>query len=462
MVNRLEYRRDGEAKVIRPTLRGLLPWLLLPVIILATLTGCSTLQAGVPGPLAVEERHIIVLWHDFTGVAAEALQMLTDRFNEENTWGTVLITEYQQDLMTKLQGAPENQPDLITVWPKDLQSYVALGLVGAPPLESPDLQDAQTDLLPMAPALYRADGTPQALPLGLSTYILYLNEEWLSDLAYDPETADLGLLRQISCAANDPERGRTGLGMPARASTLLAALTAGGARITGDDGYYQFSDDAGRVTASILKELLSGECGIVYEDWDVGLERFSKSSMAMMMESSDRLAEIEHAILLGRNFSLGVSAPPGTTGPGPTLWYGPGLMITAPEGERRSDALNVMGWFFSVEAQTYWGEATPYIPIRRSVIEAATAEAETAGLQTPRDQLWTLALTAAEQGTWVTWPQPTNRITCRASLLRGLLALESVETDTDAYIDTAVTACNTGVSVRIDPTPAPATDEETP
>lgn len=434
---------------------------LLGLMILIVLSGCATIKASVPDPIPVRERHIIVLWHDFIGVEADALQTLTDRFNDENTQDIVLITEYQEDLMTKLQAAPESQPDLVTVWPKDVQSYVALDLVGALPLASPDLQDAQTDILPMATALYRAEGIPQALPLGLATYLLYLNEDWLSDLAYDPETADLGLLRQISCAAHDPERGRTGLGMPARASTLLAALTAGEAEITGDDGYYQFSDDAGRATASILQTLLSGGCGIVYEDWDLGLERFSKSSMAMLVESSERLAEIEHAILTGRNFSLGVGVLPGPSGPGPTLWYGPGLMVTAPEGDRRSQALDVMSWFFSVEAQTYWGEATPYIPIRRSVIEAADQDAQAADVQTPKDQLWNLALTASEQGTWVTWPQPTNRITCRASLLRSLLALESVETDTDAYIDTAVTACNTGVGIRVPPTPAPV-EEETP
>ena len=439
-------------------------WALLSLILLATMAGCGTAQAEWPAPIAVKERHIIVLWHDFTGAEAKALQTLTDRFNDENTWGTLLITEYQEDLLTKLQTAPENQPDMVTVWPKDVQSYVALGLVGARPLESPVIQDAQTDLLPMATALYRVDGMPQALPLGLATYLLYMNEEWLSDLAYEPETANLEFLRQISCAANDPERGHTGLGMPARASTLLAALTAGGAEIIGEDGYYQFSDDAGRATASILKELLGGDCGVVYEDWDVGLERLSKSSMAMLIETSERLAEIERAILLGRNFPLGVSALPGQNGPGSTLWYGPGLMITAPKGERRRDALNVLGWFFSADAQAYWGETTPYVPVRRSVLEAAVADGETdeaTGLQATKDQLWSLALATAEQGTWVAWPQPTNRITCRASLLRGLLALDAVETDIDAYIDTAVTACNTGVSVRVPPTATPA-EEESP
>ncbi len=56
-----------------------------------------------------------------------------------------------------------------------------------------------------------------------------------------------------------------------------------------------------------------------------------------------------------------------------------------------------------------------------------------------------LAAEAADRGTWVAWPPATNRITCRASLLRGLLALQDVDADSRAYVDAAVTACNTGV-----------------
>ena len=59
----------------------------------------------------------------------------------------------------------------------------------------------------------------------------------------------------------------------------------------------------------------------------------------------------EEIILAGRNFPLGLAALPGLEGTGATLWYGPGLMVSAPEGTRQEAALNVLGWFFSPEAQ---------------------------------------------------------------------------------------------------------------
>ncbi|MGC9469333.1 MAG: ABC transporter substrate-binding protein [Anaerolineae bacterium] len=418
------------------------------------MTGCAA--AGLPAG----DRQIVVLWHTFTGAEAQALETLTDRFNTDNPSQIVLITEYQEDLLGKLQAAPDSRPDLVTVWSKDLQTYIALGMVGTVPSTSREMRESWDDFLPMARALYQAEGVPQALPLGMATYLVYHNAEWLGDLGYTPAMASWEDFRRTACGATDPLRGRIGVGVPARASLLLAFLAASGSEIVGEDGYYQFADDAGRGTAAILQTVMSSGCGVVYEDWDVGVERLSKSSMAMIVESSEHLSEVEKAILDGRNFPLTVSPLPGPEGPGATLWYGPGLMITAPEGARQEAALEVMAWLFSPEAQQYFGETTEYVPVRRSVIETQLEERDQTMVLSADASLLRLTLTAADEGGWVAWPQATNRITCRASLLRGLLALQQEDADTDAYIDTAVTACNTGVNFRPIPTPTPSEAQE--
>ncbi|MGC9520639.1 MAG: ABC transporter substrate-binding protein [Anaerolineae bacterium] len=432
------------------------------LLIVATLliaTGCGPAEL-----LSAEERQIIVLWHTFTGAEAEAVETLTDRFNDANPWQIVLITEYQEDLLDKLrrQDAPESRPDLITIWPKDLQSYVALDMVGVPPTHSPEIADAWGDILPMAGALYEVDGVPQALPLGLATYLAYFNLDWLGDLSYDSEVANWEDFRRTACGATDPLRGQIGVGVPARASLLLAFLAASGSEIVGEDDYYQFSDESGRAAASVLHAVMSAECGMVYQDRDEGLARLSKSSMAMIVESSEYLSQVQRAILAGRNFQLGVSPLPGSAGPGPTLWYGPGLMISAPEGERQVAALRALAWFFSPESQRYWGQTTEYIPIRRSVVEAELERIDQMPLVSSEISLLEITLNAADSGDWVAWPQATNRIACRAALLRGLLALQEMDADTDAYVETAVTACNTGVGFRTEPSPSPTPDPETP
>lgn len=421
------------------------------VAVLALLTALASGCDTVPE----QERQILVLWHTLTGAEATALEVLTDQFNAENPWRLVLVTEYQDNLLEKLQVAPDHRPDLITLWSADLAAYVALGMVGAVPSQSAEIQKSWSDFLPMAGALYQSNGVPQALPLGLATYLSYSNSEWLGDLGYDAAEATWEDFRRTVCAATDPTRGQIGVGMPARSSIFLAFLAASGSQIVGTDGYYAFSDVPGHEAAALLKTVLSGNCGLAYEDREVGIERLGRSSMAMVIESSESLLQIEQSILSGRNFDLAINPIPGPDGPGVTLWYGPGLMVTAPDIVRQEAALQAMAWFLSPEAQRTWGATTRYLPIRRSVIEL---ELEEVG-QTPAGalsaELWSLALDAADQGTWVAWPEATNRITCRASLLRGLLALQHPEADAVAYVDTAVTACNTGVDFRLPATPEP-------
>jgi len=426
------------------------------VAVALLLSGCASLL-----PSSAPDRQIVVLWHTFTGSEAQALETLTDRFNAENPWHILLITEYQEQLLRKLREVPEGRPDLVTVWPEDLQTYVALDLVGAVPTLSPEIRAAWDDLLPMARSLYLSEGVPQALPLGLATYLAYYNVEWLGDLGYDASTASWEEFQRTVCAATDPLRGRIGVGVPARASVLLAFLAASGSAVVGEDGYYQFSDEEGRAAAALLQAVMAGDCGVVYQNWDKGLAQLSKSSMAVVVESSQRLPDVERAILTGRNFPLGISPLPGLAGPGKTLWYGPGLMVSTPEGSRQIDALRVLSWFFSSEAQSTWGETTDYVPVRRSVIESALAEAELTTAMATETSLLRLTLAAADSESWIVWPPATDRMVCRASLLRALLAFQLEEADTDAYIDTAVTACNTGVGFRLQPTPTP-TEEAAP
>ncbi len=401
--------------------------------------------------VSVDARKIVVLWHGFSGAEAQALETLTDRFNVGNDEGIIVVTEYQEDLPAKLQLDPDRRPDLVTLWPQDLRTYVELGIIGAAPTASVEMQRAWDDFLPMAGTLYQVGGVPLALPLGLATYLSFSNADWLADLGYDADEATWEDMRRTVCAATDPLRGQVGMGIPARSSLFLALLAASGSSIMGEDGSYHFADEPGHRTAALLQEILSGNCGTLYEDREAGVSRLSRSSIALIVESSESLFEIEQSILTGRNFQLTISPIPGPDGPGPTLWYGPGLMISAAEAERQEAALEVMHWLFSPEAQSYWGETTEYVPIRRSVVDAALEEtmgaiAGSSWRQTQGERrLWEIAADAADRGTWVAWPPATNRITCRASLLRGLLALQEVDADSRAYVDTAVTACNTGV-----------------
>jgi ABC-type glycerol-3-phosphate transport system substrate-binding protein len=399
------------------------------------LTGCTLLPSdGI-------EKQIVVLWHNYTGVMAETIQSIADQFNEENSWDLVLITEYQDDLFDKVQVQPASRPDIITLQSEELPGYISLGLIGSEPAKSDGFQKTQQDLLPMAASLYEINGVMKALPLGMQTYVMYANQEWLLDLGYPLEGANWQDLRSAACAATELQGGRVGLGIPAQPASLLAFLTASGSQIVDDQGLYAFADQQGLATADLLYELLAGECAVVYNDWDTGPLRLSKSSMAMIIESSRYLREVEDAVIAGRNFLLSVSALPAPDSIGSSLWQGPGLAVVSTDAVREKNALYVLDWFYAEDAQDYWSQQTSYLPVRRSLIE----EEVNTGEDPTRNQLLEVVLKADSEGTWVAWPLFTNRMACRASLLRAMLFIGERDSQPQAYINTAVTACNTVV-----------------
>ena len=405
--------------------------LLIISILALTISGCVPASVVYSG-----DRQILVLWHSLQGAKAQAIQALSDQFNAEHGHEMLLITEYQKDIQTKLAATtPEHQPDLVVVWPEDLEAYLRDD-ASAPDADWAS-EIARADLLPMAEALYTVNGRLQALPLGLVTYLLYYNTDWMSDLGYDPQQATWQEFRRAACAATDPQLGHIGMGFPGRASILLAFLTSGGSPIVGEDGRYTFDDTAGIATVNVLNTLLGEACGAVYEPAEIGRQQLSNSEMAMLVESSLQLEEIERAISEDRNFVLDVTTLPSPAGESTTLWYGPGLMSLAPDGPRREAAREVLTWFYSPTAQMTWYEETHYLPVRASLIEELFINSPSLA----QTALFDLALTAAEGGSWVAWPRYTNLLPCRAALLQGLLSLGSNLTPA-TYLEETVATCN--------------------
>ncbi len=395
---------------------------------------------------------IVVLWHTFKGKEDVALQALSDRFNAENPWGTVLITEYQEDILDKLETAPpEHRPDLIVLWPEDIPPYLQRGLMSSPPLLSAELRREQEDLLPMARALYTFEGELVALPLGLATYLLYYNADWLGDLGYEVAEADWDLVRRAACAATDPLGTHMGMGIPSEAGALLAS---GGATLVGEDGRCHFDDAYGVQTSETLQDLLSLSCGTVYGTWEDGIPRLSHGAMAMLVESSLSLPRIERTVVEERNFALGVGVLPGPlVSPNSqedskrTLWYGPGLIALVTDDARQEAALRVMDWFFAMEAQTVWSTSTNYLPVRRSLIETRQSVSESI----PERRMLRITLEAADMGRshWVILPKQTNSPVCQAALVRTLFSFRKVKitpvpaaSEASAALGAAANACN--------------------
>ncbi|MBN1259867.1 MAG: carbohydrate ABC transporter substrate-binding protein [Anaerolineae bacterium] len=404
------------------------------VLILIIATACTD---GISPSMATSD--VVVLWHPYADARGDALQALSDQFNQEIPNGPTLIVEYHQDLLVKIKAAPEDQrPDIVVVTPDELRQYhqegLALGEVTLPQ----EVAGTMEELLPMASALYTLDGNLQAIPLGLATYVLYFNDNWLRDLGYTPGTAMLEDLRFHACAASDLSSGQVGLGIPSHPGAVLALLTASGATLQNPPGTYTFNGAEGQWLMTMLHDGLRASCIRTFNVAEEGIGQFSEGAMAMMIESSLRRTEIELAIAAESNFTLGLGGLPSITGPRTGLWYGPGLLLLTPEGPRREMAEETLGWFLTPGAQEAWYAQAHFLPVRRSVIEQRLAQENLARTE---EQFLRLTLTTAEQGNWRTWPQNGNETACRAALVRGLLQLAG-DAVPNAVLDSMLATCN--------------------
>lgn len=385
--------------------------------LLFLLVGCA---APAAPPSAAEQ--ILILWHPFTGAEREALQVISDAFNADNPWGIHLVAEYQEDIFAKVAAAaPDQRPDLIVVWPEEVAAYRQAGLAADLTPLPPGVSFDTDDLLPMARALFSENGELQGLPLGLSTYLVYYNADWLGDLGYNEQIASWEDLRRAACASTDPVGGQMGLGLTLQPGALLAQLAASGAPLADAGGNVALNNNDALNALVALHTLLASECGSRYATSEEGITWLANNAMAMIIDSSQHLSEIEQRLLAGRRFSLAVGPIPGADGPGPTLWYGPGLLLVSPAGARRQAAFQALAWFLTPDAQQTWSSLTQQLPVQRTQVVARLDES--AANTTAENTFLALALQAADTGQWAVWPRHVNTSACRAALMQGLVYL---------------------------------------
>jgi len=399
-------------------------------LLLSLLSGC-----GAPAAETPSQGRLVILWHPFTDARQDALLQLGDKFNAEHSNALTLIIEYHKDLPALLPTlSPEQRPDLVIATPQEAQIYAAHDLTSLTPELIPE------DLLPMGVELFSVQGTLRALPLGLATYVLYTNDDWLRDIGYTPSTAILEDLRLSTCRATDLASGQVGLGLPSQPGVLLALLAAGESAIAGDDGYIHFDDPAGTRVGAVIKEGVRAACIRTFAIPDDGVAQFSDSTMAMLVESSLNRQDIAAVVAAESNFTLKLASLPGPVGPGAALWYGIGILPTQPPGQRYEAAQTVLQWLLQPETQVEWAAQTQYLPVSLSGLVAQQATLP-AGDDSLESDLLQFTRQAAENGTWVIWPPQAQGKDCRTALVHALTAFNS-ELPAHEVLQNAVATCN--------------------
>ena len=375
-------------------MRARTPLVVTAAGLLVALTACSSPSgsgsagSSAPGPSALADAQGVTevsVWHGLGGANGEAFQAAVDDFNSENE-GTIAVTATYQgvyaDLLAKYNAAIRSDSvptvllggDIATGFLTDVgQSIPAADMAAANP---DDL--VLGDLAEQATNYYTFDGVQQAVPMNVSTPMLWVNRDVLAQAGVDE--SDLTTLDDVVAAARTitDETGIAGYSMQAD-DWYIEQLTATAgqdfclpANGRGDEPATEITIDSGLAKENITKIADLYRSGVAVDgapDGSAAISAFQAGKVGMIVMSSGILG----ALKSGEPFDyealpFPTSGPAGESGP---VIGGSGLWLSA----SATPAEQVAGWKFetyltSPEAQETFSHATGYVPINTKTADS--------------------------------------------------------------------------------------------
>ena len=356
-------------------------------------TGTGKVHPSAPGATALQAAEgttEITIWHGLGAANGKAFTKLIDQFNAANTGKIHVTAAYQgvyADLLAKYSAALRDGSaptvmlagDIATAYLIDVgRSIPASDMAAANP---DDLH--LDDLAPAARNYYSVDHVQQAVPMNVSTPMLWVNREVLRSAGL--EGSRLKTLDDVVAAATTVKQktGRTGFTMQTDdwyIEQLVA--TAGQDFCAPDNGRSgkranSITIDSGLGKDNITKIANLYRSGVAVDgapDGSAAIAGFQAGQVGMMLYSSG----IAGTLASGTSFDyealpFPTSGPEGKSGPvigGAGLW----LSSTA------TPAKQVAGWkletyLTSPQAQEEFSHATGYIPINTKTADSPTQKA---------------------------------------------------------------------------------------
>lgn len=332
----------------------------------------------------------ITVWHGLGAANGEAFTKLIDEFNTANTGKIHATAAYQgvyADLLAKYTAAlrSDSAPtvmlagDVATAYMTDVgRSIPAADMAAANP---DDL--VMDDLAPAALNYYSVDGVQQAVPMNVSTPMLWVNRDILRSAGL--EGAPLATLDDVVAAATTvkDKTGLTGFTMQTDdwyIEQLVA--TAGQDFCAPDNGRNgeratSITIDSGLAKDNITKIADLYRSGVAVDgapDGSAAVAAFQAGQVGTMLYSSG----IAGTLASGTSFDY-QALPFPTSGPeeksGPVIG-GAGLWLSS----TATPAEQVAGWkletyLTSPQAQEEFSHATGYIPINTKTAKSPTQQA---------------------------------------------------------------------------------------
>jgi len=394
----------------------------------------------------------ITVWHGLGAANGVAFTKLIDQFNQTNTDRIHVTATYQgvyADLLAKYTATLRDNSaptvmlagDIATAYMIDVHhSLPAAQMAKANPGDVP-----LADLAPAALNYYSVNGVQQAVPMNVSTPMLWVNRDLLGQAGVDP--ASLRTLDGVLAAATTVKQktGTAGFTMQDDdwyIEQLVA--TAGQQFCTPGNGRTGQPATAITINTGLAKENITKvadlyRSGVAVDgapDGSAAIAAFQAGKVAMMLYSSGIAGTLKTGTPFAyQSLPFPTSGPAGSSGPvigGSALW----LSSTA------TPAQQVAGWkleayLTSAAAQEQFSHATGYIPINKKTADSPTQKtflADNPNAKAFAEQLADTPVTTATSGC------VSGAMTkIKAADISELQAAFAGQKTVDAALDTATT-----------------------
>ncbi len=347
----------------------------------------------------------ITFWHAMGGVNGEALDYLVNKFNEENTLGITVDSQYQgsyDDSITKLKSAQMGNmgADLVQIYDIGTRFMIDSGWV----VPMQELIDADgydlTQIEPNIAAYYTVGDTLYSMPFNSSTPILYYNKDMFDKAGITEVPTSLEGIKEVAEALTGEGGAQEVISLGIYGWFFEQFLCKQGLHYV-DNGNgreaaataVDFDTNGGAENIlRVWKELNElGYAPNVGRGGDSGLADFSAGKSAMTLGSTASLKQILEDV--NGNFEVGTAYFPSVTAEdkggvsigGASLWA-----LENGDETKKAAVWEFIKFLVSPESQAYWNTQTGYFPVTTAAYEEEAFQENAAQypqFQTAIDQL---------------------------------------------------------------------------
>lgn len=323
----------------------------------------------------------ISLSHALTGIIRSKFEEKVAEFNTLNEWGITIypeaMTTYQSLFETTNESMEKSEPPGIVItlpeqvraWEAqgktvELTSYMNNDQFGISPV-------TQLDYEPIFWELAGKEGSIHALPMLLSSRVLFYNQTWAKELGFSHPPLTSTEFRQQACAANQSFKqdfdlqndGYGGWIINTDPTTILSWMVAFGGELMYDD-QITFSNDRNQAAIEYLKKLYDDHCAFLSLE-PTAYDSFARRSALFITADLLEVNLQQQAFSQAQNLDAWTIIP--FPGDAPTL-VAESLEFTIMDAskEKQLAAWLFMRWFLSDNNLLSWVESTATLPILSS------------------------------------------------------------------------------------------------